>query len=189
MKNITLKELAQKMYDFKGTTFVTVVVESTAKLLVKDRETKEANNFGVVTKRSTIFGIYGGGYGNAVNNQLVREDQPADFEAVQHRFADSVGSSGIMQHRSNGSLYFAMQRRDAKHTNSSDYFDANGVQIDASALANYLPLPKSGGSRQGTDKAVQWLTPSLANVVSIKMEGEDYKVVSDGSLTLADLAA
>jgi len=183
------KELAQKLYDLKGATFATVTVEATAKLLVKDRETKEASPFGVVTKRSTMFLIIGGAYGNAVNNHLGREDQPADFEPLQHRFADSVGGSCVMQHRKNGTLYFAAQRREAKHTNASEYFDSNGVQIDSSLLANYLPLPSSGGGRQGTDKAVQWLTPSLTNVVSIKMEGADYKVVSDGGLSVADLVA
>ena len=187
-KTITHKELAQKLYDLVGATFATVSVEATAKLLVKDRETKEANPFGVVTKRSTFFAIIGGGYGNAVNNQLEREDQEADFEPVQHLYADTVGKSCIMQHRKNGTLYVALQRRDAKHTNASEFYDANGVQIDTATLANYLPLPKEGSSRQGTDKAVQWLTPSLNNVVSIKMGGEEYKVVSDGGLTLSDIA-
>ena len=191
MNTITHKELAQKLYDLVGATFATIVIESVAKLNKKYRGTDEEHTLGDVVKRSTIFSILGGSYGNAVNNQLEREDQAVGFIPKPHDYADSVGDSVIMQHRTNGTLYVAAQRRDAKHTNKSEYFDAAGVEIDAATLVDLLPKPRPAkdSGRQGTDKAVQWLSPTLTNIVSVKMGGEEYKVVSDGGLSVADLVA
>jgi hypothetical protein len=191
MKKITHKELAQKLYDLVGATFAVIVIEAQATLTQKYRGTTTEHTLGAVTKRSTMFVIFGGAYGNAVNNQLEREEQDADFVPKPHRYADSVGDSVIMQHRTDGTLYVAAQRRDAKYTNKSEYFDAAGVEIDAADLVDLLPKPRPAkdSGRQGTDKAVQWLTPKLTNVVSIKLGGEEYKVVSDGGVVVADIAA
>ncbi len=189
---ITTKQLAELIFDVNGAKFVTLTIEAPIKTLAKSRVTKVATPPAISggTKRSTIFGIIGGRYANAVNNQREREGIPADFEPQDHAWATYVGDSPLMQHNRTGEVYLAIQRRPAKNTNKSVYTDASGNALAYNDIAEYLKAkPSTDSGSQEVADPIQWLTLKLANVVEAKINGTEYTVASTNSITAAQLKA
>lgn len=184
-KQVTTKELAVILASAKSGR-VTIVTKSNPKMLVKDRVTKQPNPFSVIEKLSTQHAQIGASYSNCVNNQLVREGKDADFTPQDHAYAEGVSDTPLMQHKTNGTLYVAIKREAAKHTNKSVYL-ADGVEVDYSEVANYIPAPRPSTNNQGTDKAVFWATPKVASIVELRMGGTIYKVVNPKALTFSDI--
>ena len=190
---ISTTDLAAKLHSIKGAAFVTLIISSGIKTLAKSRVTKDPtpSNVKQGTKRSVIFGIIGGKYSNAVNNQRDREDIPTDFEPQSHAWASYVDDSPVMQHDKSGDLYLAIQRRPAKHTNKTVYTGSDGNTLSYDAVSEYLKaLPRTSDSgTQGTDTPIQWLTLKLANVIEAKIGGQVYTIKQPKPMTMALLAA
>lgn len=189
---ITTADLAEKLHGVNGAAFVTLVIASPIKTLAKCRDTKQPTpaNIKGGTKTSTIFGIIGGRYANAVNNQRTREDIPADFVPQDHKWASYVDDSPVMQHNNSGDLYLAIQRRPAKNTNKTVFTDASGNVMKREDIAGYLkdrPRTSDSGS-QGTDTPIQWLTLKLANVIECRINGEVFTVKKPAPMTMAKLS-
>ena len=184
---ITTAELAEKLVSPRGGNRITVKIKSTPKMLVKGRDSKLPNPFGVVTKVTTMHGMIGSSYSNGVNNQLVREGKDADFVPQSHRWATHyVGA--LMTANKDNALVLAFRGLEAKHTNKSVFFDANDKELTREELAEYLPVPRSGNQSQGTDKEVIWITPKLASIIEVVMDGVTYKIANPKVVTISDVA-
>jgi len=190
---ITTAELAEKLHGINGAAFVTLVIASPIKTLAKCRDTKQPTPAHIKggTKTSTIFGIIGGRYANAVNNQRTRESIPADFVPQDHKWASYVDDSPVMQHNNSGELYLAIQRRPAKHTNKTVFTDSKGNVMKRKDIAGYLKdKPReTDGTHQGVDNPIQWLTLKLSNVTECRIGGEVFTIKQPAQMTMASLAA
>lgn len=190
---VTTSELANNLVNLKGASFVTLIIESPIKTLAKSRVTKSPtpSNIASGKKRSIIFGIIGGKYSNAVNNQRDREGIPTDFEPQDHAWASYVDESPVMQHNKTAELYLAIQRRPAKNTNKSVYTGADGSTLNYYDISEYLkdqPRTSDSGS-QGTEQPIQWLTLKLSNVIEARIGGTVYTISKPEAMTMAKLAA
>lgn len=187
---ISTEELAEKLHSIKGAAFVTFIIESKIKTLAKSRVTKNPtpSNISEGKKRSVIFGIIGGKYSNAVNNQRDRENIPSDFEPQDHKWASYIDDSPVMQHNNSGDLYLAIQRRPAKNTNKTVYTDANGSHLAYDDIAEYLKAKSpSSGQSQGIDNPIQWLTLKLENVTEARINGVVYMVNQPKPMNIVNL--
>lgn len=185
---MTTAELAEKLASPRGGNRITVTIKSTPKLLKKDRETGEPNTYGVVTKTTTMHGMIGSSYQNGVNNQREREGVTPDFVPQSHKWATHLKGS-LMQANSNGELVLAFRGMEAEHTNKSVFHDANGKELTREELSGLLPVPRSGNPTQGTDKEVIWVTPKLASIIGVRMDGVDYEIVNPKVVTINDVAS
>lgn len=195
-KSITSKGLAEALYNVKVKTmegadrsprppFATIEMKTTPKVLVKDRDTKEPNPFGQITKVATYKVQFGCNYSNCVNNQRVREEVTPDFIPQAHKWATHVGGA-LMRHNTSGELVFAIK---IIETVATKYYAQDGSEISYDDCGGFLPVPKSGSASQGTDKAVIWVTPKLTSLVSVSLDGATYKVASPTKVTYNEVAS
>lgn len=137
-----------------------------------------------IYKVSKVWPMVGTSYGSAVNNQLTREGQEATFEPLPARY-ERIGGI-LVRYVGTGNECIACQFRtvsaptDPKQYGKPTYLVRDTTAkylriVSKDTLAKWLKV-KAEGTRQGTERPVIWRTYGLANIVSIKLNGEHYRV-------------
>lgn len=182
MKIITADNLTEMLLNYKGSTFITLVTATEPKMNQKHRETKALNPFlgKRVRRMAERHCILGASYENAVNNRRASEEHPEagsfKAESLWSGAGEHVeGSRNVVRHKITGKLYLVFY----PHREGSviqDTWTVNGIEIQPSELAPYLPPVSEGSKRQETERAVAWRTVALENVVQVTIYGETFMV-------------
>lgn len=161
MKAINHTTLLSLLAQVKGATFATIIAETVPKLK------KTGNTLGHVRKVSRVNVCLGFQYENAVNRQLGREDQEADFQAAPRQWGTKV-TPMIVEHKDK----FYIETKVEKSLDSQ-YIDEDGKEIPFALVEPFLPA-KRKSTRQGTDKEILVRDYSLDSLKTIAFGGETY---------------
>jgi hypothetical protein len=175
-------ELSSHLQNRKGAEFVTICTETLPKVLKKDRNTGEPNQFGQVRKLSRINGIIGFRYENSVNNQRGREGLEVDFEAKQRQWGEHVmradgGQSCLIAHKEKTYLEMKVEK-----VFETVYLDGNGVIRTREELSGILPKRAANSGRQEVEKAVILRDFALSSIREIRISGTVIKVSAETAL-------
>ncbi len=165
MKKITKAELITLVDSATGASFVSVDMESEAKMR------KTGNPYVGAIKEVTISGQINFDYANAVNNQLTRENNvtAGTFTAQERAWGEREGN--WITHNGNHYLTIKVQ------TSSEPTFIFNGKPVDKAALAPFLTESKKPHTQAELDKEVIVRDVKLDSIKVIRAFGEEYKVV------------
>lgn len=179
--NVTQKELAEKLRDFKlvegMAVFSNIVQETLPKMLVKSRTTKEPNPFGIVSKRSELSVILNAKYETQVVNQLKREDkEESDYKrgqaAMEIVFGENNQFFGL--NPKNDKLVIRYRPNPNENRIPQTKYFVDGIETPKSKLVDYLPSVNKA-TNQGTDKEILWRTVYFENIkeITLKMQDEN----------------
>lgn len=160
MKTLTRPELIAMLENVSGTTFISVETDT-------EQKTKKDCPYKNIRKISKVSGAIGVNYQNSVNNQLKRENLPANFKAEQRTWGKRV-SGPIIEYK--GKKYLEVKVQSA----SSDLFSGN-QRLTLDNLKNWMY--NIGKSRQGVQKEVILRDYSIDNITRITINNEEYSVV------------
>ena len=124
-----------------------------------------------VRKVSEVNGQIGYDYENAVNNQRIREDGTPDFVAQPRKWGIRVDNSCVFEHK--GQFYFDMR---VLKSIGHYYVDLKGNTIETSEVEKCLK-PRSPNKNQETDKEIIVRDYTIANVLSISINGEKFVII------------
>jgi hypothetical protein len=168
MKVVNAKQLEAVIEaSVKGTTAVSVVAETKARMVKKHRETGEANPFLGAIKRQKKNGLIGFDYQNAVNNQAEREDK-AEREAKSRAWGVLSESRLFVHHK--GASYLQLKLQSTTDT----VYLLNGVEIAEADIKPYLSASRKSSTQEDLDKAVIINDIKLENIKALTMMGETY---------------
>ena len=166
MKAIRQAALMAKLSEIHGATFATIIAETDAKLL------KTGNPFGPVRKVSRVNVTLGVDYGAAVNRQLTREGEAADFVAKPRQWGERVPGTFFVQHK--GKFYLEVK---VEKSISHAYLDAAGNELTDEQIRPFLPARSTG--RQGVEKEILVRDYALDSIRSISFKGESFLVMEE----------
>lgn len=169
MQTITPQELLKRFSEVKGSKIITVTMDTEAKLLKRNRDTKEPCPYAGVRKRTRCKVIVGSDYENGVNNTREREGNERTFEAQKHSWADRTDKPVISTNKAGDQTYANLR---VLETYEVEY-TADGKAIEKDELVPFLPK-ESPPKNQGTEKPTIWNMPKIYPACSV----ESY--VSDG---------
>jgi len=125
--------------------------------------------YGRVTKASTVNGLIGFSYGNAVNNQLGREDKELDFKPHERKWG--VRDGVLIRHK--GKNYVELK---VQSVSSTVYF-LDGEEIELAELGDWVKKRKAPKSQEGIEKKIILADYNLDGIVSMRLMGEAYEIV------------
>ncbi len=133
-----------------------------------------AHKAGRLLKRSRVNGMINWIYGNSVNYQRVREEQPlTDDGAVEHfepaprKWGERVKGTPFVRH--NNGIYLEVKvERSLEHR-----YELDGKPIDASEVEPFIADTKES-ARQKTDKAIYCRDYALGNIEHIVYGKQEY---------------
>jgi hypothetical protein len=162
MNTITKSELIEKINNIKGTTFISIDIESDPKM-------RKTNNpyYGAI-KTSTLSGAINYDYENSVNNQLDREGKERNFEAQSRKWGTHNGNWII--HNDNHYLHMKVQ------SNSNISYILNGDNIDIDLLKPFLPEHKKPNTQEALEKEIVCRDIKIDNIKKIRLNGDEYKI-------------
>lgn len=180
MKHVTLKELAQILFDTKIVKgmpmFATLLQATKPKLAVKSRINKDIKNtFGEVTKLSKVGVLLNSDYVKAVTNQLAKENKEATeykkgVNTMPLTFGENNQFIGLFEGE------FVLVYRPNDNVKPRTKFVAHSKIIDKAKLVDFLPLEKHA-ENQGTEREILWRKLYLKGVRKLTINGETYKVI------------
>lgn len=175
-KTVTVSELETVLASMPNSigTFAQITQLTTPKILVKDRQTKEKHNFGLVQKLSTLNILLSTDYVRGVENQLDKENKSkSEYKAGKNTMPLELCENNNFF----GTFYGKSVIQYRPHTNSNPTvkYLHNGVEIEKEDLGDILPV-KSKATNQGTDKEIFWRKLYVSNIVSITLNGVRYQV-------------
>ncbi len=172
-KQITRAQLVDMLNDIKGAKPVTIEFNTVPKMNVKDRVTKEPNQYlNDLTKYGRYNVILNFDYENSVNRQLTREDKQADFE-TQASWFEHVGDNRVIVER-NMQLYVQCKLEKVLDQNYKRI--SNGLMVDENELTNFFAT-KSTSNNQGTDKKIIPLTIAVNNIIAVNHNKVRYEII------------
>jgi hypothetical protein len=133
----------------------------------------KSNPFNGATKRNTINGQIGFYYGNAVNNELGREDKAMDFRPQMAKWQKPTDSRNLVTNAEGSKLYVYIR---VLSSGTPQYF-MQGDEVSRETIAPYLPEHKTPHTQENLDKEVVVRCFSLENILSIKMLKDEYRLV------------
>lgn len=151
-----------------GSKIVKLVIETEQKLLKLDRVTGAPCPTERLIKRSELSVILGSSYQNAVNKQLEKAGEEANFEPQLLWRGEGQHVDGhpfLVKKKGGDKLYLAFR---LLHVVKETYFDDRGLVVDPTVYQNYLP------TRVGEEPKVVWRTVSLSNVRSVIYDGKEW---------------
>jgi hypothetical protein len=181
MKKVTVKELAQILFEMKTVKgmpmFASVLQATEPKCTVKSRVNKDIKNpYTKVVKLSKVSILLNSDYEKAVTNQLIKEDKeiteyvkgtntmPLTF-GENNQFIGLFNGEFVLQYRPNDNVYPVSK------------FIADGKLTDKAKLIDFLPK-ESHATNQGTDREIFWRKLYLTNLRKIAINGQVYKILS-----------
>ena len=181
MKRVTLKELAQILFEtkiIKGMPlFASVLQYTSAKLVKKSRTNKEDKNpYPNTMKLSKVGIILNSDYVTAVTNQLVREGKEVtEYEQGKNTMPLTFGENNQFIGLYNGE--FVLQYRPNDNVKPRTKYVNEGKIIDKAKIEGFLPASKEA-INQGTDREIFWRKLYLNNVRKLTLNGQTYNVIN-----------
>lgn len=164
-KILTREQLVELLHQKKGATFVTITTVTIPKLL------KEGNPlYKKVEKIARRNGITGASYQQCVRNRQEKEGLEPNFEAEPLPWGEHDGPY-LVKHK--GKYYLKYRASD---NNLEEVFRRidNREIISKDLVTPFYPVKTS---RQGVEKPVGWITPSIENIRQISIFGESFELV------------
>lgn len=180
MKIVTLKEMAQILFDtkiVKGMPMFASLVQATKpKMNVKSRKDKNIKNtFGEVIKVSKVGVLLNSDYETAVVNQLAREGKEStEYKKGVNTMPLTFGENNQFIGLYNGEFVIVYRPND--NVKPRTKFVANGKIVNKAKLEDFLPV-ESHATNQGTEREIQWRKLYLKGVRRMTLNGETYKIV------------
>lgn len=180
MKYVTVKELAQILFDFKVIKgmplFASVLQFTTANLVKKSRTNKdEKNPYPDTMKLSKVSILLNSDYVTAVENQLEKENKDeSEYKKGKNTMPITFGQNNQFIGLFNGE--FVLQYRPNDNIKPHVKYVNEGKVIDKKKIEQYLPKV-SHAQNQGTDREIFWRKLYLTNLRKITLNGETYKVI------------
>ncbi|MEM6852832.1 MAG: hypothetical protein AAF593_00300 [Planctomycetota bacterium] len=162
---LTRDELAEMFRSQRGATFATLTVQTTKKLLKKNRYTGEPQPCRSIVKVSRVNVCLGHDYENSVNRSRLRRGAEADFEAQGLPDWQEHAGGPLRRHKASGKLYVAVK---VENVYTTSYLSPAGELLDADELAGYLPKASKG--------EIAHVTYGLDTIGSVVMHGRSYTV-------------
>ena len=172
--NVTPYELRQILMAKGGmASFVTIVADTIPSMRKTDNPFYDtANKAFVVRKVSTVHGMINWIYGNAVNNQRVREDKEATFTPDPRKWGMRVSKTPFVEHK--GQLYLEMK---VVKSLGSVLLDGNNNEVDWSSVSPFMATNPNEGARQDIDKKVILRDYKMENIVEVHINQTCYRVI------------
>jgi hypothetical protein len=164
---ITKDNLINQLINYKRSKILTVELVTKAKLLKKDRITKEPIVYKDVYVKKVINGVINFDYEKVVNKRLAKENKEVCFIAKPRTWGEHV-TKAVIVHKD--AFYLQIKVQNAKHV----YYNKNGV-IDVNELVNYLP--KKATSRQGTDEVIKIADIAVDNIKKICVDKTEINII------------
>lgn len=166
MKYVTEAEVVEVIKSVKSSTMITIEAETEIKV-------PKSNPYHGAKKRNTINGQIGFYYANAVNNQLSREDKPMDFVPQMAKWQRPTDSRNLVTNAEGTKLYVYIRVL----SSGSPSYSMNGDEVSRETIAPYLPEHRTPHTQENLDKEIVVRTFALENIFTIKMLGEEYRIV------------
>lgn len=166
MKTITQDQLATIL---RG---VTHALPITFSALIDARARKTGNPYGEISKISRVQAFTGFDYEKSVNRQLEREDSQLTFAAKERSWGERI-SPALVENK--GQLYLVAKVQRADKPVYLIKKPLGLTPVAKETIAAFLPAHKPA-TNQGTEKEIVYRNYSLANIVSLSMGGERYRV-------------
>jgi hypothetical protein len=163
---VSKEEMVEVIKLVKTSTMLTLEAETEIKV-------PKSNPYHGATKRNTINGQIGFYYGNAVNNELGREDKAMDFRPQMAKWQKPTDSRNLVTNAEGTKLYVYIR---VLSSGTPQYF-MQGDEVSRDTIAPYLPEHKVAHTQENLDKEVVVRTFSLENILSIKMLKDEYRLV------------
>ena len=156
-----------------GATFVTIVARTSPKMYAKNPFATAGIE---VIKVSSVNGTINFVYENAVNNQRSREDLDMDFQAFPRKWGQRLFDGNrclpLVEHKGEYYLELKIQKSLGYHYENA----ATGEIIDTELVNPHLYQP--GPSRQGVEREIILRDYKIANVMTIKLHGNEYSLAA-----------
>lgn len=163
---VSKEEIVEVIKSVKTSTMITLEAETEIKV-------PKSNPYNGATKRNTINGQIGFYYGNAVNNELGREDKAMDFRPQMAKWQKPTDSRNLVTNAEGTKLYVYIR---VLSSGTPQYF-MQGDEVSRETIAPYLPEHKTPHTQENLDKEVVVRCFSLENILSIKMLKDEYRLV------------
>lgn len=124
-------------------------------------------------KIARVNGIINWRYENAVNNQRVREEKAADFEALPRSWGTRLQGEPFVQH--NEKLYIELK----VSASVEHYYETHdGLRLDTATVESYL-RERRPQTRQGLEREVILRDYALDSIRELHAYGNEYVIVED----------
>lgn len=163
--SLTADELLAELADNTGARIVTLTTRTDPRLR------KTGNPYaGNVVKVQALNGVLNYDYQAAVNRQRGREDKAGDFQACARQWGERVAGTPVVMHNGKSYLSIKVERCLWRRFETID----TGDLIDPAQLDAFMP--SKSASRQGVDREVCERTIALDSIISIRMNGQTYRL-------------
>lgn len=141
-------------------------------IISKPSNMRKTNNpyYNDVKKHVTLSGMIGMSYGNAVNNQLGRENKELDFEPKNHKWITRY-ENNIAVNDNTGKEYLPVKVQ----SSSKPVYMVNGVDV-TEQIKPFIRESSAPKTQEKLDKKIIWRTPCLDNIKTIRMSGATYTI-------------
>jgi hypothetical protein len=163
MKTITKQELIDRVNGIKGTTFVSLDIESTPRMR------KTGNPYLDATKAVTLSGAINFDYEHSNNLQLQREGKEADFKAQKRSWGEHVGN--WIEHKGNHYLQVKVENA------SAPVFTQHGESIDKEDIKPFLYESKKPHTQENLDTEIIVRDVKLDSIKVIRAFGDEFELV------------
>lgn len=171
-ESVTIDDMVTKLFDVKGSQFVSIVTETVPKMR------KTGNPYAeTAVKVNKYRGIVNFHYDEGVLRRLAKEGKsPDDFKRGES-WHEPVLHDGKLtpfcRHKKTDKLYLRFMYQGA---DEPTYFNREtGLQIPTDALAPFLPEREAYGN-QGLDDPLKFLVFGLDSILAINVAGESLRV-------------
>lgn len=134
---------------------------------------------GPVFKAAKLVGNVGISYENSVNNQRMREEINADFEAESLPWGEFYcGSKNVITHKGEFYLRYYPSMGITSQYDKSTLIYADGTPLteaECEIINEYTATPHTS-SRQGTEKEIKVRTIKMSNIKTIKINGVEMEI-------------
>jgi hypothetical protein len=187
MEVLTRTQLRDRLMQERGATAITIV--STTEPRFRKSLDGQANPFlGVCHKRSHVNGMMNWRYGNAVNNQRMREGQPLDDAGEVEFFEPEPRKWGVRLSRTDGSITPLVEHKGRYYLElrvgkslGYRYECQDGTTPDNETIHPWLQSRGEEGRRQQVDKPVILRDYALDSIDFITLHGETIQIVDDAT--------
>ncbi len=175
MATMTKADLVSTLLTRKGAFFATIVAET------DPRMKKTGNPYVGAMKLSRVNGLFNWIYGNAVNRQRVRENQPLDPAGEVEYFEPHARKWGNRLRRPDGTVTPLVEHKgqhyiEVKVERSLGYeYRLDGTTLDPKAVEAFLPERKEG-ARQEVDNPVILRDYAIESIRQITLDGIVYEI-------------
>jgi len=183
MQTLTRTELRNRLMEERGATAITIVSTTEPKF----RKSSDNPFLGVCHKRSLVNGLMNWRYGNAVNNQRMREGQPVNEAGAVEFFKPKPRQWGQRLIRQDGTITPLVEHKGryylelkVQRSLGHEYQCPDGPKSDEE-IHPWLIQRGPEGARQQVDNPVILRDYALDSINEIAMHGEIFAIVNDAT--------